>query len=340
MLKEVFVITGGILVFHYSKEHGSSDSDEAVLSSGLLSAIRDFSKHTRSDVLESFSTENEYFIFLQGVKQEHVIVGVFDRLAPENLARNTLSKIRDVFGRVKMPDINGLQMDMSLKQELREEIRSIEDQVFRTEQLGDYVNQLLQDRTDIQLAFVVDADSKEVLARFSRPAPLFRDNQVQEFLLLHSTLTKTVGNLNLGEEYDHFTVQSPQYSIASCWRGRLLTVASGALQIPLEAVVDAGFKMCYESDVESSSKVDDQNLISKSTLMKDGSFQHHEGERLQAMSYVSLSTLCTNLDSLFKSVNRRVFNEFNVVIKGSIVHSLVLERETADDSTSIRILKL
>ncbi|MHA2206455.1 MAG: hypothetical protein ACXADL_12540 [Candidatus Thorarchaeota archaeon] len=340
MLKEVFVITGGILVFHYNKEHGSSDSDEAVLSSGLLSAIRDFSEHTRSDVLESFSTENEYFIFIQGVKQEHVIIGVFDRLAPENLARNTLSKIREIFGRVKMPDIDGLQMEMSLKQELRENIRSVEDQVFRTEQLGDYVNQLLKDRTDIQLAFVVDADSKKVLARFSRPSPLFRDSQVQEFLLVHSTLTKTVGNLNLGEEYDHFTVQSPQYSIASCWRGRLLTVASGALQIALNDVVDAGFKMCYESGPDSSILVDGQNLISKSTLMKDGSVHHHEGEKLQLMSYVSLSTLCTNLDSLFKSINRRVFQEFGVVTKGSIIHKLVLERDTAEDSTSVRIFKL
>jgi hypothetical protein len=340
MLKEVFVITGGILVFHYNKEHGSSDSDEAVLSSGLLSAIRDFSEHTRSDVLESFSTENEYFIFLQGVKQEHVIVGVFDRLAPQNLAQNALSKVRDAFGMVKMPDIDGLQMEMGLKQELREKIRSIEDQVFRTEQLGDYVNQLLQDRTDIQLAFVVDDDSKKVLARFSRPAPLFRDSQVQEFLLVHSTLTKTIGNLNLGEEYDHFTVQSPQYSIASCWRGRLLTVASGALQISLNDVLDAGFKMCYESGPDSNTMVDGQNLISKSTLMKDGSIQHHEGERLQLMSYVSLSTLCTNLDSLFKAVNRRVFQEFNVVTIGNVIHRLALERDATDESTNVSIFKL
>ncbi len=340
MLKEVYVITGGILVFHYNKEHGSSDSDEAVLSSGLLSAIRDFSEHTRSDVLESFSTENEYFIFLQGLKQEHVIVGVFDRLAPQNLARNTLSKVRDAFGMVKMPDIDGLQMEMSLKQELREKIRSIEDQVFRTEQLEDHVNQLLRDRTDIQIAFIVNADSKEVLARFSRPAPLFRDNQVQEFLLVHSTLTKTIGNMNLGEEYDHFTLQSPQYSIASCWRGQLLTVASGALQISLNDVIDAGFKMCYESGPDSSTIVDEQNLITRSTLLKDGSVEHHEGEKLQLMSYVSLSTLCTNLEAFFKSVNRRMFKEFSVVTKGSMIHRIMLERDAADDSTTVRIFRL
>ncbi|MHA2361221.1 MAG: hypothetical protein ACXAB6_04765, partial [Candidatus Thorarchaeota archaeon] len=116
--------------------------------------------------------------------------------------------------------------------------------------------------------------------------------------------------------------------------------ASGALQIALNDVVDAGFKMCYESGPDSSILVDGQNLISKSTLMKDGSVHHHEGEKLQLMSYVSLSTLCTNLDSLFKSINRRVFQEFGVVTKGSIIHKLVLERDTAEDSTSVRIFKL
>ena len=77
MLKEVFVIEEGILQYHYSSDKDTDDSDDAVLSSGLLTAIRDFSQHARSDVLDSFSTETEYFLFTACPNSRRIIVGVF-----------------------------------------------------------------------------------------------------------------------------------------------------------------------------------------------------------------------------------------------------------------------
>ncbi|MFW9919344.1 MAG: hypothetical protein ACFFED_07080, partial [Candidatus Thorarchaeota archaeon] len=93
MLKEVFVIEDGILQYHYSEDHRSDDSDQAVLSSGLLSAIRDFSAQARSDVLQSFATENEYFLFTVCDISKKIIGGVFDRRAPQQVARESLERM-------------------------------------------------------------------------------------------------------------------------------------------------------------------------------------------------------------------------------------------------------
>ena len=195
MLKEIFVIDRSVLQFHYSSDRSTSDDDKAVLSSGFLSAIQDFSAHARADVLDSFSTENEYFLYLRIPDTEEVLVGVFARKAPEVFAREAMEKIKQLFTSVQKPEIEGMQLDPYVKEELRGKIDRINVQLFSDEKLSSIVVELLEERGDIPLAFLVDSTTNAIITKFSRPRPLFKENQVREFLLIHSTLIKTLESL-------------------------------------------------------------------------------------------------------------------------------------------------
>ena len=125
MLKEIFVIDRSVLQFHYSSDRSTSDDDKAVLSSGFFSAIQDFSTHARSDALDSFSTENEYFLYLRIPDTDEVLVGVFGRKAPEAFAREAMEKIKQLFTGVPKPEVEGMQLAAEIKEELREKIDRI-----------------------------------------------------------------------------------------------------------------------------------------------------------------------------------------------------------------------
>ncbi|MHA2067037.1 MAG: hypothetical protein ACXABY_21935, partial [Candidatus Thorarchaeota archaeon] len=203
MLKEIFVIDSGVLLFHYTKDREASDSDQAVLSSGFMSAIRDFSKETRSEVVDSLSTETEYILFTSNVNTGVITAGVFDRKAPEHVVREALAKAHELVSSVEIPT-SGRQLSPDQKDNLRNKLETLSAQFFGTDYLDSYVNQLLESRTDISLAFLLDSEKKEVVAKFARPRPLYREEHVREFLLAHSTLLRALSRLGISEGYKYF----------------------------------------------------------------------------------------------------------------------------------------
>lgn len=336
MLKEVFVINGGILIFHYSSDQDKSDDDQAVLSSGLLTAIQDFSEHTRFDVLESFSTENEYFIFTKGSKEGQVIVGVFDRRAQRKLAEEALQKVRVIVDSTPWPLDLGRQLSSEMKESLRERIEIITSQIFGSEQLSAYVNEILSNRTDIPLGFVIDLENRETIASFARPKPLFRDAYAKELLLLHSTLETTLTRLELSESYSYFTVGSQDYVVAVCKSGKFLNIASGAMRTPEENVLTAVANMCYHPSVESlTDGIETETLETKGVLNSSGRIAIQEGKPLPTIANITISTLINNLDKFFRLLNRREFSIFEIITSGPDICRLKFEKEYENVSVKI-----
>lgn len=316
MIREIFLIDRSVLQFHYSSEVETSDDDKAVLSSGFFSAIQDFSAHARSDVLDSFSTENEYFLYLRFPDTEKVLVGVFDRKAPEDFAREAMEKIKSILLDVEMPDIDGMQLAPDKKGEIRDQISGINIQLFSDERLSTIVIDLLKSRTDIPLAFLVDSSTNSLITSFSRPKPLFKDSQVREFLLVHSTLMKTLENLGMDPSYSYFVIESDDYAVVSCNGGRLLSVASGAMKIPIKNVYEAATGICYADvfDTEIEHSVGGE-LIGE-LIFQDGQVIGSTGKEVPVKAQIFISTLTKNVASLFKSLTRRPFNNFSVIIIG------------------------
>ncbi|MFX1485346.1 MAG: hypothetical protein ACFFCP_19405 [Promethearchaeota archaeon] len=313
MIREIFLIDRSVLQFHYSSEESLSDDDKAVLSSGFLSAIQDFSAHARSDVLDSFSTENEYFLYLRFPDSEKVLVGVFDKKAPEAFAREAMEKIMGIFQEVEMPDIEGLQLSPEKKDKIRSQISLINVQLFNDDQLSSIVISLLEKRSDIPLAFLIDSSDNSIIASFSRPRPLFKESQVREFLLVHSTIRKVLENLEKPPTYSYFVVESDDYIVVACNGGRLLSVASGAMKTPIDNVYSAAASMCYVETVNS--KID----ISASSVVGELEFQdslagHISGMKIPTKVHIFIPTLAKNIDSMFRSLTRRPFSEFYAVI--------------------------
>ncbi|MFW9887656.1 MAG: hypothetical protein ACFFER_05700 [Candidatus Thorarchaeota archaeon] len=326
MLKEVFVIDNGVLLFHYAKDRDASDSDLAVLSSGFMSAIRDFSKETRSEVVDSLSTETEYILFTANAKTGVVTVGVFDRKAPEHVAREALEKTHELVSMVEMPT-SGLQLSDEKKDELRDKIENFSSQFFGTEYLNAYVNQLLESRTDISLAFLIDSETKEVVAKFARPRPLFREEHLREFLLAHSTLLRALSRLDVSDGYRYFLIYSPEYSVASCWSGTLLSVICGAMRTSRESVLDAAAAVCYHVSTDSLAQLDKKpNLLTRAFLREDGTLIHESGKELPSISGVFLSTLINNLDGFFRSVTHRSFSKCAIISKSMPIQELRLAK--------------
>ncbi|UCE10479.1 MAG: hypothetical protein JSW61_00710 [Candidatus Thorarchaeota archaeon] len=332
MLKEIFVISEGLLLLHYSSDRSRSEDDQAIMSSGLLTAIRDFSTHTRSDVLESFSTENEYFIFAPDSEGKRVVVGVFDRRAQVPIARKALEKTIDLLAQIDMPLDQGRQLSPEVKERFRAQVEQTSQQLFGTEQIVSFVDELLSKRSDIPLAFVVDVEERKAIAKFARPRPLFKDSHVNEFLLMHSTLCRTISNLGIGDSYVYFTLSSPEYTVAACWSGNILSVASGAMRTREGNVLGAAVNLCYHDSVDSLAEISDELSLSSRLLMKkSGDIKHLEGEDIALLGEIALSTLVKNLDGFFKALNRRTFTAFDVVTSSKPSKRLRLQRESSGD---------
>lgn len=331
MLKEIFVIDSGILLFHYTIDHDASDSDQAVLSSGFMSAIRDFGKETRSEVIDSLSTETEYIFFTSNVSTGVVTVGVFDRKAPENIAREALEKAHEIVSRVELPS-SGLQLEPYQKEELRKKLDTLSAQFFGTEYLDAYVNQLLESRTDISLAFLLDSEKKEVIAKFARPKPLYKEELVREFLLAHSTILRALSRVGISEGYKYFIIQSPEYTVASCWSGNLLSVTSGAMRTSKRSVLEAAAAVCYHTSTESLASLNlTPDLVTMATLAENGTLAHVAGKELPSVSSVFLSTLANNMDGFFRSVTRRSFESCTIISKSTPTQELRLTREKSKE---------
>jgi len=311
MLREIFLIDRSVLQYHYSNDISSSDDDKAVLSSGFLSAIQDFSTHARSDALESFSTGNEYFLYLQGRESGRVLVGVFDRKTPENLAREAMEKIMDYIIKVKMPETEGKQLPREEKEKIGVHIEKINMQLFSDDRLSSMVLEALEGRSDIPLAFLVDSNDSSVIASFARPKPLFKQMQVREFLLVHSTLKKTLETLGLNDNYSYFIMESDDYTVVACNGGRLLSVASGAMRTPRENVYEAATTICYAESFEAEIVLtSEETMIGTLTFSKSEGISEKEGKEIPQESIIFISSLIKNIDTMFKSLTRRPYRRF------------------------------
>jgi hypothetical protein len=317
MLKEIFLIERSVLQFHHSSESSASDDDKAVLSSGFLSAIQDFSAHARSDILDSFFTETEYFLYSRFPDSETILVGVFDRRAPEKFARDAMQKILDVFRETPRPEVEGLQWTSEVKNQIREKIDRIKLQFFSNEQLSTAAIESLESRTDIPLAFLIDSIDNSLLARFSRPKPLFKDDQVREFLLVHSSLQKTLNTLDINDQYSYLVVESDDYAVVACNGGRLLSLASGSMKVRVEDVYEAATNICYADALEVNMEMlSGQGQISRLVLGDSGRVLISSGKPLPVKAHIFISTLAKNVESMFKLITRRPYSRFYARTKG------------------------
>jgi hypothetical protein len=223
---------------------------------------------------------------------------------------------------------------------LREKIERVSTQLFGRDALAQYIQEILEGRTDIPLAFLVDYYDKSLLAHFARPRPLFNEKQVQDFLLLHSTLQSSLPKLGLEGEYSSFLIESQDYVVSGCRGDRLLSIASGAMRTPSENVESVSYQMCYDLQSESPD-YDSINaqVLSKRRILKDWSEEHVEGEPFPPSGRIYISTLVNNIDSFFGSINRRKFSRFEVRSGADPAKALILEREKGDSDIIAMIVQ-
>jgi hypothetical protein len=335
MLKEVFVIGSGLLYYHYASRKAAADTNQAILSSGLLGALKEFSETTRENAIEQFSMENEFFVFTSCCGTDKMLVGVFDRNVSQQLARDALSKIHALIAKTSIPHENVPDYNSPDRRLLDKSISALASQFFGLEGQAPQTKDLLSKRTDIPLAFIVHSQKRKVISHFARPEPLFKDEHVQEFLLLQSTLIGALKQLELPEQYAYFTIRSREYSIGSCWSGQILSIASGTPQAPTAKVLDAALNLCHYQSVNSLVPTSEQRMmVSKATLLGDGRLRHEEGKPYASGSEIFLLTLVKALDRFCKFVNRRAFDELELVTSGENTMRLSIRRAgSAGDCT-------
>ncbi|MBD3406082.1 MAG: hypothetical protein GF411_08160 [Candidatus Lokiarchaeota archaeon] len=339
MLKEVYLIEDGMLIYHYDIDTETSNSDQAVLSSGLMSAIRDFSEQTRSDALQSFSTESEFFQFIPCHEGKAVVVGVFEKQTSGKLASRILEKIQDILQHANIPEGQGEVMKKDEQERISNKIARLASQFFGSEIIGEYMENVLSSRTDVPLAFVVDIEEKKTLARFARPKPLFKPEQVREVLLAHSTIMRAISKLEIMESYEYLIMQSPNYSATICHNGKLLGVATGAIRISPKDLVKVTAEICYLDDTEANmEKIDDTHVVSKAILSKNGQLTHKKGKEFSSMAPVFFSTLLNNVEGVFRSLLRRAIQKCMIIQIEKTIQILRFER--SNDGSHIIIENL
>jgi hypothetical protein len=244
--------------------------------------------------------------------------------------------IRTLISSTELPTVEGLQLSSELKSNLREQIDNITTQLFGSEFMDSYMNELLDVRTDISLAFLLDSDEKEVVGSFARPKPLFKKEQVSEFLLLHSTLIRTLEKLSIDEYYRYFTMNCTEYAVAACWSGKILGVTTGAMRTSKENVLEAAANVCYHDSVDALADLEDTPKMEfRAILHQDGSLKMVDGQGLTSMAGVFVSTLVNNLDGFFRAVTHRSFENFEVVTQGTPAKKLRISKDKNTQSVVI-----
>jgi len=276
MIKEVFIITEGILEFYYSPEPTEENIDQAILSSGLLDAIRSFTEHTREERIDSFTMEKERFFFRKcDIPQKNkTLIIVFNTEIPEKYAKSVLDVIHDEVRKTSFikEDMGMSGLETEEKRELKNRIAELSTQLFSTEYEAEYVNDLLSNRQNIPLAFLLDNSSNQLITSFSRPKALFKPQIISEFNLFHSSLKTTLNRLNLNQDYLLFTISSSEYVVASIQSGNKIAVASGALMINEDTAIDATLNMCHYTELKQFMDLQDlteENIVT-ATLTADG----------------------------------------------------------------------
>jgi hypothetical protein len=229
-----------------------------------------------------------------------------------------------------MPEVEGMQLDPGKKEAIREQISRINIQLFSDERLSTIVIDLLEDRSDIPLAFLVDSSNNSLITSFSRPRPLFKESQVREFLLLHSTLQKTLESLDMNPKYSYFVVESDDYAVVACNGGRLLSVASGAMKTPIENVYDAATSICYADVFDPEIERLTEGILVGEMVFQEGRVLSSSGSAVPTKAQIFISTLEKNIESLFRSLTRRPFLKFSVRIVGDSSIELVLNRTNGE----------
>ncbi|TXT56420.1 MAG: hypothetical protein BAJATHORv1_20009 [Candidatus Thorarchaeota archaeon] len=339
MLKEVYLIEDGMLIYHYNINAEDDDSDQAVLSSGLMSAIRDFSEQTRADALQSFSTESEFFQFIPCHRGQAVLVGVFERRTSEQLAQQMLTKVREVLKDAKMPETDGAVMKIEERNRISASIVKLANQFFGSEGVKEYIESILSERTDIPLAFVVDTEKKKAIAHFARPKPLFKAEQVQELLLAHSTILRALTKLEIMNTYDYVVMQSEDYATSICHSGKILGVTTGAIRVSLEDVIKVGAEICYLDEIDSfHDKIEKAQIERRAQLNKEGKISHIEGEEFPPIAPVFFSTVLNNIEGLFRTLTRRNFQTCLIVRWEKDLRGIRFRKYPEENFTEIEIL--
>ncbi|MFX0211793.1 MAG: hypothetical protein ACFFDT_37800 [Candidatus Hodarchaeota archaeon] len=339
MLKELFVIHVGNLIFHYSPEKSASFSDKAILSGGLLSAINSFIRDARSDIVDSFQTEHEYFLFSKLGKTDRVLIGVFERPDPVKIAKMVIDKIHPLITESKIIEDLVISTDDPEIAMLEKKIELVTTQLFGTEGEGIYIKELLEERGDIQIGILADVVEKKEIAHFARPTPLYKKEQCQKALLLYSNLLQVLSRLKLAESFSYFSVSSKDYVVVGCLSGKLYGIVTGVLQVPETQVLQVGANMCHHETINDLVNLyGTEQIRNKSIFQTNGTIFHQDGEKLLSTSGILLSTLINNIGSLFKSLTRKNFSNFKVVISEKDKIQLKLNRKEFSDDFDLEIV--
>ncbi len=342
MLKEIFVIADGILYFHYSDDPEITNSDDTILSSGLLTAIQNFSEGARSDALDSFNMENEYFLFRKFPNSTKTLVGVFETRTPQKLARDSLNRIYDSVNSTTILQEEGLiELNTTEKQELKNKISELISQLFGTKEDAEFIKDLLSRRTDIPLAFLLDAYEKVPITVFARPKPLFKNQQIKDFFLFNSSLTTTISKLNLSGALRFCLFSSLEYVVAVVFCGKSISIATGSMNNSEKDVTSAALQMCHiKTFKDLIDYTKDEILASRTRISQSGDITHLEGDKLPTMASIFLSTLINNINGFFQQLTRRKFEEATFYLSGENVTKLRIKRQNNTEEFLINVSNL
>jgi hypothetical protein len=342
MLKEIFVIADGVLFFHYSVDPDITNSDDTILSSGLLTAIQNFSEGARSDALDSFNMENEYFLFRKFPSSTKTLVGVFETRTPQQLARDSLNQIFNiVIGTNILKEEGLIELNSLEKQELKKQMAELISQLFGTKEDAAYIKDLLGRKTNIPLAFLLDAHEKKPIAVFSRPKPLFKDQQIKDFFLLNSSLHTTVSRLNLHGTSRLCIFKSLEYVVAVVFCGKNISVASGSMNSPEKDVTNAALQMCHIKSIKDFIEYSNEETPnSRTKFSQSGDIKHLEGEKLPLTASVFLLTLINNVNGFFQQITRRKFDQFTCILSEKELTQFRIIRQNNTEEFLIEISNL
>lgn len=277
------------------------------MSSGVLSAISSFSEEARSSAVESFSSETELFLFSKIKPLGANFIGVFTKNTDQIIAELIVENIKaEMISQKLLVDGDLIYMDtdekVSFKKQIPEIIRRIQD----SEEQEAFLNRLFSEIDGAMLGMFIDVTTKNKLWSAAKPRPLFKDDYVQDYLLLHSVTNNMISRLGLGDNYIMINIESADYRTSSLFNGTHVALVTssviGNFAKLQSKVADMSFYPRY-ADIESV--VSEFENITQFAL-ENNTLTKQQGMDLPTNAAIFIQTFMNNLQKFFRNITNRL----------------------------------
>ncbi|MDH5404075.1 MAG: hypothetical protein OEY49_16375 [Candidatus Heimdallarchaeota archaeon] len=316
ILTEVYLLKEGVNVFHYAKDKNLT-TDHAILSSGLFSAIRQFSESTRSSAIDFLASKDEIFIYDIIENTDLIIICIFENNIQQSVAREIIHEIKTQMKKLEVKKLlHGDMLDPKKANRLTKTITDTAKNLLSVEYQVVAAKEIFEEQVDLSYLLLYDYKAEKI--HFFESFNVSSENQVRQFdayKQIQKTFTKLISSQKLGKNFRTIVVIGENFSLSINKYKSVFNVAYSDNNLMSHEILELPFKiMSLPSFTDYEKNFDNLPKRSSWILDRKSKLKTNEGEPPYWDSAENIINALTSIESLIVSFEKDGFDEIKIFI--------------------------